>query len=452
MKEWDAVETAERIRRGDVSRREVLEAAIERAKAARPLGAIVTETFERARTEIDRASGPLAGVPTFIKDLTHVTGVPIGWGTAAVEGAVSTRTDPTVRHLVALGLVSLGKSATPELGMTGTTEPLGRAPTRNPWDPTRSSGGSSGGAASLVASGVVPIAHASDGGGSIRIPAASCGLVGLKPTRGRFDIEASRLLPINVGVHGVVTRTVRDTIAFWSALDSHLRPRRPLDEVRRPTGTLRIGHFTRSPIGRAVDPSHTKAVEETARVLAGMGHSVEAIDCPFPSEIIHDFVRYWALLAWVQDRGGRALVHPRFDRSRLEPWTKGLSRWCEREPRALASSLRRLRRFAASHTASRRAHDVLLCPVLGHPPPTLGHLATDVPFEDALSRILDHFPFTGILNATGEPALSLPASRTATGLPIGVQLIGHMHDEATLLGLALALEEAMPWPRVAPCA
>ncbi len=461
MDDWDAVETAERIRRRDVSRREVIEAAIERAKAARHLGGIVTETFERARSRADRAEGPFAGVPTFIKDLAHVEGVPIGWGTQAVRGAVSTRSDGTVRHLEGLGLVSLGKSATPELGMTGTTEPMGRPPTRNPWDPSRSSGGSSGGAASLVAAGVVPMAHASDGGGSIRIPAASCGLVGLKPTRGRFDIDASALLPINVGVNGVVTRTVRDTVAFWNAMDVRRSPSRPVGEVRSLSGpsrggaqsgsrTLRIGFFTRSPIGRAVDAEHVKAVETTARTLESMGHRVESIDSPFPAEIIHDFVRYWALLAWLQDRGGKVLVHPSFDRRKLEPWTQGLSRWCEREPRELARAVRRLRRFGTQHAATRRPHDVILCPVLGHSPPTHGHLATDVPFDDALSRILDHFPFTGILNATGEPALSLPLARTSAGLPIAVQLVGHMHDEATLLGLALALEEAMPWPRVAP--
>lgn len=450
MRDWDAVETAERIRRREVSRREVVEAAIERAKAAHHLGGVVTETFERARASAERAEGPLAGVPTFIKDLVHVKGVPIGWGTDAVRGAVSKRSDPSVGHLSALGLVSLGKSATPELGMTGTTEPLSRPPTRNPWDPSRSSGGSSGGAASLVASGVVPIAHASDGGGSIRIPAASCGLVGLKPSRGRLDIEASRLLPINVGVHGVVTRTVRDTVAFWNGIDARTRTRFPIGAVRPSTGTLRIGFFTRSPLGRGVERTHAEAVESTARTLESMGHTVEPIDCPFPESIIRDFVRYWAMLAWVQDRGGRALVHPSFERSRLEPWTRGLSAWCEREPRELASALRRLRRFARAHAEAKRPHDVILCPVLGQAPPLHGHLATDVPFDDALSRILDHFPFTGILNATGEPALSLPLARGANDLPIGVQLVGRMHDDATLLSLALSLEEALPWPRTAP--
>ena len=376
--------------------------------------------------------------------------MPIGWGTRAVSGAVSRRSDPVVRLFESLGLVSLGKSATPELGMTGTTEPLGRAPSRNPWDPTRSSGGSSGGAGPLVAAGVVPLAPASDGGGSIRIPAASCGLVGLKPTRGRIDMEASNLLPLNVAVNGVVTRTVRDTIAFWHAVDGAKRPKRPVGPVSKKIGSLRIGYFTGSPIDRAVDPEVVSAVEKVASLLESLGHHVEPIPSPFSAQTIHDFIRYWALLAWLQDRGGRLLVHPSFSRDRLEPWTRGLSAWCEREPRELASAVRRLRRVARAHTASRRKHDVVLGPVLGHPAPELGHLATDAPFELVRERILDHFPFTGILNATGEPALSLPMARAKSGLPIGVQLSGHMFDEAMLLGLGLQLEEAAPWPKVAP--
>ena len=455
MQDWDAVETADRIRRGEVSRREVIEHAIERAKAAGHLNAVVTESFERARRTRPPDEAPLSGVPTFIKDLAHVEGVPIGWGTRTVGGIVSRRSDRAVRVLEGLGLVSLGKSATPEYGMTGTTEPISRGPTRNPWDLSRSSGGSSGGAASLVAAGVVPVAHASDGGGSIRIPAASCGLVGLKVTRGRLDMEGSELLPLNIAVNGVVSRTVRDTVAVWEAIDRALMPKKPIGHVRplqggRGARPLRIAYFSGSPVGRDVDPAIRAAVLDAARACEALGHRVDEIACPFSAEVIDDFLRYWALVAWLQDRGGKILVHPSFDRSRLEPWTQALSAWCEREPRPLVRSVRRLRRFAHAYAGHRRDHDVVLSPVLGRLPPTHGHLATDLDFETTRSRILDHFPFTGILNATGEPALSLPLARTASGLPIGVQLAGHFHDEATLLGLALALEEAMPWPKVAP--
>lgn len=451
MNTWDAVETAEKLRTREVSRREVVDAAIARAEARGSLGAIVTETFARARSRCDGATGPLAGVPTFIKDLVHVEGVGIGWGTRAVRGVVSTRSDPAVRVIESLGLVCLGKSATPELGMTATTEPLERAPCRNPWDQTRSSGGSSGGAAALVASGVVPIAHASDGGGSIRIPASSTGLVGLKPTRGRLDMEGSQLLPVNVAVHGVLTRTVRDTIAFWSAIDASTRPARPIGAVpSAPRTRLRIAAYVDSPLGRPVAPDVHRAVHDAARACEALGHHVELVPCPFPARVVEDFVRYWALLAWLQHRLGRVLVHSSFDSDRLEPWTRGLSRWCEREPRPMAAATRRLRHLTREHAEVMARYDVLLSPVIAHPPPLLGHFATDAPFELALERILDHCPFTGIANAAGNPALSLPLGRTVAGVPIGVQLAGRAHEESTLLALALELERAHPWPTIAP--
>ena len=441
MESWDAVETRARLARREVSPREVIDAAVARAEAAGDLGAIVTETFERARRESARAAGPLAGVPTFVKDLADVAGVRIGWGTRAVGEVVSRRSSPTVRLLGAMGLVSLGKSATPELGMTATTEPLAHGPCRNPWDRERSAGGSSGGAAALVAAGVVPIAHASDGGGSIRIPASSCGLVGLKVTRGRLDMEASTLLPINLAVHGVVTRSVRDTVAFWQAVEA-LRPtRRPIRTPRRPK-RLRVGVFSDSPLGGAVSPDVRAAVERAARLCAELGHDVEQVRAPYSVEVIDDFVRYWALLAWLQDRGGRVLVHPSFDRARLEPWTRELSRWCEREPLPLARAVVRLRRFSQRF---RMAHDVLVSPVVAHPPPRLGHLAPDLPFDVAMARIREHCPFTGIINALGTPAISLPLGRSAEGLPIGVQFAARAHEEATLLGLARDLEQAAPF-------
>src|SRR5580704_9239076 len=182
---WDAVETRDRIRKKDVSAEEVLEAAIARAEEARPLGAVFEPTYERARAGAANRDpvAPLSGVPTFVKDLTQIRGVPTTWGSQAVGRYVSRGSDRIATWIEETGVVTLGKSACPELGLMPATEPLGRPPCRNPWDPSRSSGGSSGGAATLVASGVVPIAHGNDGGGSIRIPAACCGLVGLKPSR-----------------------------------------------------------------------------------------------------------------------------------------------------------------------------------------------------------------------------------------------------------------------------
>ena len=215
-----AVETAALLRTRQISPLEVIDAAIVRAEAVAHLHPLVTPTFERARSHARALdlSLPLAGVPFAIKDLSHVAGVPTSWGSRGANGFVPKKSEAFVSKLESLGLISIGKSATPELGLTGTTEALRGEACRNPWDPSRSVGGSSGGAACLVAAGVVPIAHASDGGGSIRIPAACAGLVGLKPTRGIIDMEGSHLLPVNIAVNGVVTRTVGDQSAFYDAI------------------------------------------------------------------------------------------------------------------------------------------------------------------------------------------------------------------------------------------
>lgn len=446
---WDAVETVERIGARDVSVREVIDAAIERAEAAAKLGGVVTPSFDAARRAEPR--GPLAGVPTFIKDLAQVEGVPTGWGSRAVGTFVSRRTDPSLRRLFETGVVSLGKSATPEFGLTATTEPIGKEPCRNPWDPTRSTGGSSGGAGCLVAAGVVPLAHASDGGGSIRIPAACNGLVGLKPSRRRFDMDGAGALPVNVAVQGVVTRTVRDTVAFFSALEARSAPIGPIGEVRpEPGRALRIGLFVDAPMGTPVDPEHRAVTERAGALCESLGHHVEAIPCPFEGQVIEDFLRFWGSLGFIYVRAGKLLTHSGFDASRLEPWTHGMSRYFTGELGASLRSIRRLRRFTATYAAVMEGYDVLMCPTLGEPPPLLGHLRTDQAFDTVFERLVRFTPFTPIQNASGAPAISLPLGRTESGLPVGVQFAGAMGDDRTLLELARSIEAAQPWERVAP--
>lgn len=445
---WDAVETMEQLRSGAVSRQEVLEAAIARAEAAAPLGAVATPTYELARAATP--SGPLAGVPTFIKDLAQVEGVRTTWGSRATGVHVSRRTDPSLVRLLRTGLVSLGKSATPEFGLTATTEPLGGPPCRNPWDPTRSSGGSSGGAGCLVAAGVVPIAHGSDGGGSLRIPAACNGLVALKPTRGRFDVDGSRFLAVNTAVHGVLTRTVRDQVAFYAALESRGSPITPIGEVRAGAERgLRIGLFVDSPIGTPVDGSHRAAAERAGQLCASLGHQVEAIACPFETQVTWDFFRFWAHLGFLYTKAGKYLTGALFDASRLEPWTQAIGRYFAGDLRASLEAIWRLRRFTTTYERVMERYDVLLCPTTAEPPPLLGRLAPDQPFDVLLERLIRFVPFTPIQNASGAPAISLPLGRTPGGLPIGVQLAGARGSEGRLLSLALALEEAAPWPRSA---
>ena len=447
--EWDAVETAARLRRGEISRVEVIEAACTRVEASRALGAMVTEAFDRARREALGAEGPLAGVPTFIKDLAQIEGVRTAWGSGATGTYTSRRTDPIAGVFAAAGLVTLGKSATPEFGLTATTEPLAFGPCKNPWDLARSTGGSSGGAAALVAAGVVPIAHASDGGGSIRIPAACCGLVGLKASRGRLDMEGSSLLPVNIAVNGVVTRTVRDTVAFWSALEGRRRVRLPpiAGALEAPTRRLRIGFFVDSPRRTPVDPEAQRVVQETAATCTALGHQVRAIDCPFESHVVDDFVRLWSFVAWIQARLGRVLTHRGFDERKLEPFTLGFARAFTQDRLGAATAMARLRKFPRRYAEILAPYDVLLCPTLATPAPLLGHLRTDGAFEETFARLLEFTPFTGLVNVAGAPALTLPLGRTTANLPIGVQFLGAHGEDRLLLELGAELEAAQPWPR-----
>lgn len=444
MQSWDAVETLARLRGGEVTAAEVLEAAIARAEAAGGLGAIVTPCFDRARASVAGVAGALAGVPTFVKDLSRVQGVATGWGSAAAGTHVSSRSDPFVKRLERTGVLILGKSATPELGLTATTEPRGRAPTRNPWDLTRSAGGSSGGAGALVAAGVVPLAHGNDGGGSIRIPASCCGLVGLKRTRGALDAEGSRLLPVNVAVHGVLTRSVRDTVAFHRALTG-------LGEVAAaPPGPLRIGLYVDAPTGTPVDAEVQAAVTAAGRVCAALGHDVDAIPCPFAGAVIDDFLAYWGFVAWLQVRTARWMLHRSFDRTKLEPWTRGLAESFTARRRAVLSAIGRLRGFQRSYARVMERYDVLVSPTVAQPAPVLGHLATELAFATGFDRLRTYAAFTPLHNAAGAPAISLPLGRSAAGLPIGVQFAAARGRDRLLLELARTLEAAQPWPPLAP--
>lgn len=452
---WDAVETAARIRARDVSPIEVIDAAIARVEAATSLGAVTATCFERAREDARRpiGGGGLAGVPTFVKDLAHLGGVRVGMGSRAMGEFVSKKSDPFVSRFADTGVIYLGKSAAPEFGLTATTEPIGQAPCRNPWDRARSAGGSSGGAAALVSAGVVPIAHASDGGGSIRIPASVCGLVGLKPSRLRMDMEGSSLLPVNLATDGVVSTTVRDTVAFLEAFESAHPPRkiRPIGTVRGAGARrLRMAVFTDSPLGRPVNADAKAAALDAAKKCEALGHRVDVIGAPFDAEDLEDFLRYWGFLAFLQTRTARIMLHRGFDGSKLEPLTNHMSRYFTSQPRAVLQSILRLRRFPAKYARALAGYDVLVSPSVAAAPPKLGFLATDLAFDTMFDRLKTYVPFTPLLNAAGAPAISLPLGRSEEGLPLGVQFAAAHGDERTLLELAFELEAAHPWPRVAP--
>ena len=316
----DATGVAARIASGEASAREVTEAAIVRAEKVNPaLNGIQRANFEQARADSAHpAGGVFPGVPTFVKDNTDVAGLPTNQGSLAVNGRPALDHAPFTKQFLSTGMTVLGKTTMPEFGFNATTEYENLPPTRNPWNTGYSSGASSGGSAVMVASGVVPIAHANDGGGSIRIPAAACGLVGLKPTRGRV-VEAAEAakMPVNVVVNGVLTRSVRDTAHFFAGVENHFRnPSFERLGLVEGSGTrrLRIGLLVDSITGEPTDDETRSTVLDTAKQLEALGHMVYEVPLPVGEKFIKDFVNYWGLLAFSTYHFGKKVMGPDFDK------------------------------------------------------------------------------------------------------------------------------------------
>lgn len=462
--ELDAVSIGRGISAGDFTAQEAVSAAIARLQSVDPvLHGMVCERFELALAEAAGlpASGsgaPFAGVPSLIKDNTDVAGLPTRQGSAGTSPEPMAEDGDFTRTFRATGLIPIGKSSLPEFGLTATTEPLSRPATRNPWNPAYSTGGSSGGSAALVAAGVVPIAHANDGGGSIRIPAACCGLVGLKPSRGRLPTMAvADQMPINILAEGVVTRSVADTAAFYAAAERHHAPASlmPVGSVTGPgEQRLRIGLCVGHPLAGACDPEVVAQVEQVARQCEALGHVVQPIALPVDRQMADDFFLYWARLAAAMNYLGKVAFGRDFDRRQLEPLTTHLSKhylWrCWRSPMAI----RRLRQFAVNYQAMFAELDLVLTPVLATPPVELGYLDPALDFATALERLSRYAAFTPPQNVAGTPAISLPLGRSSAGLPIGVQFAAGMGQERRLLEIAFEMEQAMPWtfPAAQPAA
>jgi amidase len=450
----DGVELAALIATGEIQASDVVEAAIARARKVNPaLNAIVTETFEQARSQHKiPATGLLTGVPSFIKDNEHVKGVPTLIGTRALPKKPADVSSRFVEQFLSAGLVSLGKTTLPEFGLTATTESLATGSTRNPWNLDYSTGGSSGGSAALVAAGVVPLAHGNDGGGSIRIPAACCGLVGLKPSRGRLpDVAGTEKMPIHIVCNGVISRSVRDTAAFYATVEKKYRkPDLPeIGLVQHPgKDRLRIGLFTDTPHNTS---SHTDSVEvtvHTGKLCEDLGHNVETISCPFKAQIMEDFIIYWGMLAFFIQHFGKMILDTRFDKKELEIWTLGLSRFFRKSFFKAPFSIRRLKKFSKQYEDIFSDYDILLSPTLSHAPPKIGYMGPEVSFELHFERLRQYVAFTPLQNTAGAPAISLPMGFSRNGLPIGIHFAAAYGQEKRLLELAFELEEARPWPLV----
>jgi amidase len=350
------------------------------------------------------------------------------------------------------GLVPMGKTQLSEFGFSASAEHPRLGPVRNPWDTDFTAAASSSGSAAFVAAGVVPIAHANDGGGSIRIPAACNGLVGLKPSRGRLPQDKLyRQMPVRIVSDGVLTRSVRDTAAFYREAERIWRNRRlePIGAVTGPgSARLRIAVITQS-VNRQAAPSVRDLTLQTAELLAGLGHSIEYLDQPpVPSYFLDDFLLYWALLAMQLVRTGRKTFGESFDKSKLDNLTLGLDRHASRNLHKLPIAITRLRRLRRVTARLYQTYDVLLMPTLADETPRIGHLDPTADYQQIIDRLIDWVAFTPLQNVTGEPAISLPLGQSASGMPVGMMLTGPIGHERRLLELAYELEAAKPWPRL----
>ncbi|MEV2278643.1 amidase [Nocardiopsis sp. NPDC049922] len=403
---------------------------------------------ERAVMEEDGLP-PLHGVPIPVKDLARVAGQPATYGSLGSADAAVGFTDPALSRLREAGMLFMGRTNTPEMGLLPDTDNRRFGPTLNPWNTAHSPGGSSGGAAAAVAAGMAPVAHASDGGGSIRMPASACGLVGLKPSRGR--VPQPLMMWEHATTEGAVTRYTRDTAALLDAMSVPDRlamyqappPERPFsDEVGRDAGRLRIGLLTTPPTGVPVDPECVAAAEHTARLLESLGHSV------FP--VSPRFFSPQTFLGFAQTVLDAALWAVPFDRpDLLQPHTRHrMERATTRHSGHYTGAAALLQLESREIVAQwGRDFDVLLTPTLACAPPLSGQVlaAADTAPEEPNPQEIQMVSFTAFCNITGLPAISVPTYRSGDGLPIGSQLVGGPWDEGVLIRLASALEEAEDW-------
>ncbi|TQK72145.1 amidase [Nocardioides sp. SLBN-35] len=458
-----ALEQGALIRSGEISPVELTEHYLERA-ARLPQeyvdGAFVLRDPDAARRRarevaavgpVGDGASPLAGVPTAIKDLNLTRGVPTAFGSPVFAGYVPEVSDSVALAIEDAGMVSLGKTSTPEFGSPCYTEPEGRPPAVTPWDTTRMAGGSSGGAASAVAAGLVPVAQGSDGGGSIRIPASCCGLVGLKPSRGRVSGFPMYGDPIGLAVSGPIARTVADAAALLDVLAGR-RAGDPtwapapggtfLEAAGREPGRLRIARFDRPVIADVeVHPEVQQAYDDASRLLASLGHVIEDVQVPLPPEAVGVFETCWAVLTALStvplEPAQRAQVRP-------------LTRWLGERGEAVSGpefglAIGAMRRHAADALVALAPYDIVLTPTLASPPLPVGAIRDDADPAADFEAQKRFTPWTSAWNVTGMPAISLPLHQTPDGLPVGVMLAARPAEEELLLSLAAQVEAAAPW-------
>lgn len=481
---YDAVGLAGLVSSGEITAIDLVEAAIERVERLNPsLNAVIAKHYERARrlAETGNRGGPFLGVPFLTKDLANVAGDVVSYGSVFFRSYRPETTDEFQLRVERAGLISIGRTNSPEFGLLPTTEPTLHGPTRNPWDLRRSPGGSSGGSAAATAAGIVPMAHSSDGGGSIRIPASACGVFGLKPSRGRmprYPASPADYLSVDLAV----SRSVRDSATLLDVTHGSVagseyhalpQPGSFAAAAAEDPETLRIAISDVDFRGLPSAPECRDAVAETADVLDAMGHKVEEASPPIDGQSMAEaFIVVWESLAESiftiilteasKRRPGNLLrrllgdwrairLIARIDKSRagrdsFEPFTWALADHSRRHsPAVLAAARTELQRVAHVVGEFLATYDSLLTPVVAGPPVRLGEIDQHAGWDELIEQLFKYVAFTPIANFTGNPAMSVPTYWTPSGLPIGAHFMGPHGDEARMLSLAAQLERATPW-------
>lgn len=451
----DGVALAQLIRKGDATPVDVLEAIIRRIEALNPkLNAVVTDSFLIARDRAKRGDfkGPFAGVPILIKDLDNVKGVRTTSGCRLLMTNLAEETDIYPQACIDAGFNVTGKTNTPEFGLEATTESLALGPCYNPWNLTRSSGGSSGGAGAAVAARIVPIAHGSDGGGSIRIPASCCGVFGLKPSRGRLMGSSAEF---NLSVDGGLTISVRDTAHFLAATErtDADAPLERLGIVEGPAKRrLKIGVMVKGMQGEEPDGDVVEATHRAAMLCKELGHEVEelklVVDGP---KMVEAFITLWSSMAFEAVSRFENMLGRKMTVQDLEPLTLAFAEISRKGGReSIGAAVQTLQATAVEFQNQIDRYDVVLTPVLRSAPPVIGEQAPSVPYEILIERMAAYVAYTPIYNVTGQPAMSVPLFWNKDGMPIGTQLAAKLGGERTLLELAYELEQARPWANQVP--
>lgn len=470
--QYDALGIADLVRRKEITALEAVEDVFRRVERVNPrLNAVLTANLDfdkvRARAKALNNGGIFTGSPVMLKNLVAYAGGKIDSGSRLqarrieAAGLLVKQNSPLIDAMEQSGMIVAGITNAPEFGLIDTTEPLLHGPTRNPWNLSRTAGGSSGGTAAAIAAGIVPLAHGNDGGGSIRIPSCQCGVFGLKPSRGRElgnspGARGGSNADLNISSNLCLSRTVRDSAAFLSVVENQNVPGlTPVGFVKEPNKKrLKIGMYLETLNGKHPHPEVERATHETAKLCMSLGHTVEETKLGIDGAAFMDaFLGFWSTGTLGYERDLKAWFGPNAKpEDYLEPWTLGLLELARsRGPeKCVQRALQVFPALSQSLEVLFQRFDVLLSPVMTTPPYAIGYHAPTVPFATLLERVTDDVGYTPIHNAAGTTAMSVPLNWSKDGLPIGSQLAAWRGGEATLLALAYELEAARPWSKRRP--